>query len=424
LIKIRDWTVGRSFFLRKRSKSKPKRKGNIISKLNTAYLESLRERLDSKEFKSKLHIAQKSIVKFIKEHRTIKVLHIFRNYSALVVVVSSAILVSTTNLTAGKESSGFLFGYLGEADNYTNPLENSIALKANSQKNNLASIKLAQSSISPDTRSREELDKEQPVDNLGNNAWVSVISPVRDEPEEEGGVIIYEVEEGDTISSIAAKNHISVNTIMWSNEIDNIDSIRPGDRIFILPTDGISYTVKKGDDIENIAKKYKADKSKIIAFNDLPANGELKEGQDIIIPGGQKESVQRSVPVATVPGIAARSYESFESVGKKLEGNAGAGHKFPYGYCTWYVAKKRYVPWSGNAGTWLFKAKSMGYATGRKARAGAIMVTSESRWGHVALVEKVSGNTITVSEMNYRGWAVRSTRVLDVNSRVIKGFIY
>jgi len=100
--------------------------------------------------------------------------------------------------------------------------------------------------------------------------------------------------------------------------------------------------------------------------------------------------------------IAQRPYESFQSLGRILTGKAGAGHRFPYGYCTWYVAQRRYVPWSGNAGTWLYKAKAMGYATGRTPKVGSIMVSSESWWGHVAIVEKVSGSTITISEMNLR----------------------
>lgn len=297
-------------------------------------------------------------------------------------------------------------------------------LKVNNQKSNLAIIKLEQAKIVSDPGSIKEMEQEKIVDNLGENIWVSVISPVREEPKEDGGVEIYKVQEGDTISGIAAKKHISVNTILWSNEIDNIDSIKPGDDIFILPADGVSYTVKKGDNIEDIAKKYKAEKDKIIAFNNLPANGNLQEGEAILIPGGQKEEVQRRQ--ATTPTITARSYESFSSVSteKKLSGKAGTGHRFPYGYCTWYVAQKRYVPWSGNAGAWLFNAKSRGYATGKKPQAGAIMVSSESRWGHVALVEKVSGNTFTVSEMNYVGFAKRSTRVINSSSRAIKGFIY
>ncbi|HCP08526.1 MAG TPA: hypothetical protein DIT25_01875, partial [Candidatus Moranbacteria bacterium] len=144
------------------------------------------------------------------------------------------------------------------------------------------------------------------------------------------------------------------------------------------------------------------------------------EGQDIIIPDGKKENPRPAV--AQNSGIAAREYESFSS-GKTLNGPAGKGHSFPYGYCTWYVAQKRYVPWSGNAGTWLYKAKAMGYATSKTPTVGSIMVSSESWWGHVALVEKVSGNMITISEMNYKGFAKKSYRTLDYRSRQIKGFI-
>lgn len=258
---------------------------------------------------------------------------------------------------------------------------------------------------------------------IQGQALVARTSPIKKDPEEDGGVIIYEVKTGDTVGAIAEKNNITINTILWANELDNVNSIMPGDKIFILPVSGFEYKVKSGDDISKIAEKYKSSKDKIIAFNDLPANGELKEGQMITIPDGLKEIPRPATTPASGIGITERQYESF-SIGKKLDGKAGTGHRFPYGYCTWYVAQKRYVPWGGNAGTWLYHAKSAGYATGRSPRVGSIMVTSESWWGHVALVEKVSGDNITVSEMNYKGWAKKSTRTLSSKSRVIKGFIY
>lgn len=377
---------------------------------------------------SSIYQTQKEIVNFIKEHRTIKVLHVFRNYSSLIVVVSSALLVSATNLAAGHESSGFLFGYFGNSDNYESPLKDRIFLNAG-HKTSLALAPLAEAKGLPDPNFKDSESDDKTVFMQGQ-ALVSNNSPVLKDPEEDGGVIIYEVQEGDTIGSIAAANHISQNTILWANEIDDINSIMPGDKIFILPINGLSHTVKNGDDIDSIAKEYKADKERIIALNSLPADGKLKEGQEIMIPDGQKE-IPKPAPT-TAPsansdssfGIASRPYESFSTPGKStLSGKAGAGHSFPYGYCTWYVASKRYVPWSGNAGTWLYRAKSAGYATSKTPSVGAIMVTSESWWGHVAIVEKVSGSTITVSEMNYKGWAKRSTRTLDAKSRVIKGFI-
>lgn len=344
----------------------------------------------------------------------------------MIVVVSSALLVSGTNLAAGHESSGFLFGYFGSDDNYENPLKNKVYLAAN-KKTNVALAPLAEASTAPDPELKEEVEKEDSSMIVQGQALVAGFGPVKKDPEEDGGVVIYEVKSGDTVSSIASKHKISVNTIMWANNLDNVDSIMPGDKIFILPVSGLSYTVKNGDSIDSISNKYKADKGKIIAFNDLPANGELNEGDEIIIPDGEKEvtRTQSTTPSGSAIGIAPRQYESFQSAGKSVSsGKAGAGHRFPYGYCTWYVASKRYVPWGGNAGTWLYHAKAAGYATGKTPKVGSIMVSSESWWGHVGIVESVSGSSFTISEMNYKGWGKRSTRTMNTGNRVIKGFIY
>jgi surface antigen len=329
-------------------------------------------------------------------------------------VVSSAILVSSTNLASGKETSGFLFGYLGASDNYDIPIKNKLFTDAK-KKNNLSIAKLVESNLSPNPDIKEN-EETKPI--MSGQALLAENSPIKKDPMEDGGVKIYKVKSGDTISSIAKNFHITTNTIMWANEIDNIDSIMPGDKIFILPVSGLTYTIKNGDTIEKIAKKYKSTKDKIIAFNDLPANGELKVGEEIVIPGGRKEVPK---PAPTRSSSLARNYEPF---GKILSGKAGTGHSFPYGYCTWYVAQRRYVPWGGNAGTWLYRAKAMGYSTGKSPRVGAIIVTSESWWGHVAIVEKVKGSTITLSEMNYRGWAKKSSRTISTKSRVIRGYIY
>jgi LysM repeat protein len=352
------------------------------------------------------------------------VLHVFRNYSALIVVISSAILVSVTNFAAGKESSGFLFGYFGTGDNLGVPAEKKISVQANNQKNNLALVQLAQASSAPDPTLKDEAG-EIPL-NLQEQALVAATSPVRKDPEENGGVQIYEVQTGDTISAIASRNHITVNTVLWANELDDVDSIMPGDKIFILPTDGLSYTVKKNDSLNLIAQKYKAEKENIIAFNGLPANEEIIEGQQIIIPGGQEEAARPAAPSLS-PGtgnIAARPYAPFQVFGKRLAIADGTGHSYPYGYCTWYVAQKRDIPWAGNAGTWLYQAKSSGYATGKTPRAGAVMVSAESWWGHVAIVESVGSGEFTISEMNYKGFGKKSYRTLAIGSRAIKGFIY
>jgi hypothetical protein len=104
---------------------------------------------------------------------------------------------------------------------------------------------------------------------------------------------------------------------------------------------------------------------------------------------------------------------------------AGSGGHFPWGWRTWYVSSKRYVPWMGNAIEWYGNARSMGFAEGQKPQVGAIMVTRESWWGHVAYVESVDADGgFTVSEMNYKGFGITSTRHFAHNPSALVGFIY
>ena len=110
----------------------------------------------------------------------------------------------------------------------------------------------------------------------------------------------------------------------------------------------------------------------------------------------------------------------------------GTGNGFAYGYCTWYVANKRYVPWRGNAAEWWWNARAFGYAEGSSPRVGAIMVmgySGTSPDGHVGYVESVNGNgSFVVSEMNWwgvpgGGWGRVDYRTVT-SMRGILGFIY
>src|SRR3989344_8605730 len=73
----------------------------------------------------------------------------------------------------------------------------------------------------------------------------------------------YTVQEGDTVSFIASDFGVSINTIIWANNLKNIDSIRPGDELTIPPINGVIHTVKKGDTLGSIAKKYGAQEQEI-----------------------------------------------------------------------------------------------------------------------------------------------------------------
>ena len=100
-------------------------------------------------------------------------------------------------------------------------------------------------------------------------------------------VSVYVVHAGDTIQSVAKMFDVSVNTIVWANDLKRGQKLKEGETLVILPVTGISYTVKKGDTLAKIAKRYKADVVEISKFNDLAGDKDLILGDQIIIPGGE-----------------------------------------------------------------------------------------------------------------------------------------
>ena len=110
-------------------------------------------------------------------------------------------------------------------------------------------------------------------------------------------VLQYIVERGDTLSTIADKFGISVNTIKWENDLSD-DSVTVGDTIRVLPVTGISYKVQKGDTVYTIAKQYGTNPQKIVdfPFNDFanPETFSLVAGEILMVPDGVKPSQQQS----------------------------------------------------------------------------------------------------------------------------------
>jgi len=114
----------------------------------------------------------------------------------------------------------------------------------------------------------------------------------------------YKVKDGDTLSGIAQKFDISVNTIRWSNDINSKDTIKPGETLTILPTSGVIYTVKSGDTLSGIAVKFNADQQDILNANDLDNADSLKIGMKLVIPEAEPlddAASDSSVPDTTAP---------------------------------------------------------------------------------------------------------------------------
>ncbi len=103
-------------------------------------------------------------------------------------------------------------------------------------------------------------------------------------------IITYPVQEGDTLSLIAKKYNLTVDTIRWQNDLKTVDSIKPGQKLEIPPIDGVVHRVKRGDTIHSIAKKYSVDAQVIInwPYNSYTddENFGLAVGQLLVVPDG------------------------------------------------------------------------------------------------------------------------------------------
>jgi LysM repeat protein len=115
-------------------------------------------------------------------------------------------------------------------------------------------------------------------------------------------ISVYTVRAGDTISGVAKMFNVSVNTILWANNLNSKSVLKAGQSLTILPVTGIKYTVEKNDTILGIANKYQADVNEIYSYNDLDSDSKIFVGQKIIIPDAEMGSV---VAVSTRPVVRA-----------------------------------------------------------------------------------------------------------------------
>ncbi len=117
---------------------------------------------------------------------------------------------------------------------------------------------------------------------------------VEDYPEEDE-ISVYVTKKGDTLAKIAKMYNVSVNTIIWANDgIDNKKELKEGTNLLIMPINGVSHTVKKGENLAKIAKKYSADADEIATFNGV-TDETLVVGSTIIVPNGELAVPKKTV---------------------------------------------------------------------------------------------------------------------------------
>lgn|GEM_PF-688981 len=252
--------------------------------------------------------AEKLLITLVRGKVFFTVSRFIRNNGSLSAVIVIALFVTTANLSA-KNSSESLDGFYSSGAGAE--IIKQVQVSGQEDGTGISDVddSTMQQALGTDIETRKEVALEQAPstsdDLVVDSADLFVYGVDAETGELSAEVELYTVEKGDTLAIIARNNDISINTLLWANDITNKDKITPGDTLFILPITGVKYKVRASDTIKSIAAKYKADPNEIIAFNELPANGEVKSGQEIIVPGGQIAPPPRQVPVtvATAPSI-------------------------------------------------------------------------------------------------------------------------
>lgn len=160
------------------------------------------------------------------------------------------------------------------------------------------------------------------------------------------------------------------------------------------------YNVIAGDNLTKIATANNTTVERLWEKNtDINHPDFIDIDDKIIIPLPEEVLATRSLPQAVVVTIL------------PVSGGSTDGNTYTYGYCTWYVKNMRPdIPNSwGNASSWYGKAQASGYAVSSVPKVGAVAWRGGGE-GHVAIVTGVSGDTITISEMNHEGWNIVSSR--------------
>jgi len=225
-----------------------------------------------------------------------------------------------------------------------------------------------------------------------------------EKPSERTDTIVYTVEAGDTISRIANKFGISINTILWENDLRATSVIKPGNQLRILPTSGIAHTVTRGQTLGQIARLYDIDESKILETNGLSNPNQIAAGAKLIIPGGSQlasaspaQTVNRQVSTSLKQIITDKKSASVIPAGGRMVWPT-AGYRITQ-YYSW---RHTGVDIANKIGTPIYAADSgvvtsVGYNRG--GYGNQIIIDhgggKQTRYAHLSSFDVKTGNRVT-----------------------------
>jgi murein DD-endopeptidase MepM/ murein hydrolase activator NlpD len=109
----------------------------------------------------------------------------------------------------------------------------------------------------------------------------------------------YKTVPGDSVSRIAARFKLNVDTIVSWNGIKDARTLAAGTSLVIPSADGVRYTVRRGDTLQGIARASGIDLNAVLDANML-SSSVIKTGQSLFLPGARLSANERSRVLGTM----------------------------------------------------------------------------------------------------------------------------
>jgi len=122
--------------------------------------------------------------------------------------------------------------------------------------------------------------------------------------------------------SIAKRNGVSVDAILWANKLTDPNVVRVGQKLVIPPATGKLHVVKDGDTLDSLSQTYGVSKTGIAVVNGLDEGASLTAGQRLLIP--VSTSAPPGDPTFSPSLVAASTGDSVP-----VPANAGTGSPVP-----------------------------------------------------------------------------------------------